>query len=484
MDGRTEANVLSKLPTFALLLATLPVTKLPFTIDASEDARGEFPGAPRLQSFSFAQWKGRWVFIGGRAAGYHSVGGGPAEFLRTDANQDVWVVDTTTHPARTYHVPVASLPESLAPVKDQWTSTGQLYFQDGPKLYICGGYGQDHLGKWLTFPLVSQIDLPGLIDGVMEGRIPASSILFASTPLVQSAGGELVKLADDYFYLVMGHVFTGSYTAFEGRGEHNADEVSQTYLNEIRKLKIAETPGGGLTVRLVQTFRNEAEFHRRDLNVTQILSPKGLGIAAYGGVFTPETQLSYSKPIYFFENSAPTVDSTFEQKMNAYSCARMLMYDPAAETMYTTFFGGISRFWWDPASAAFVENAKVGSKSEATYLDGMQWSDQISTIRTALGGGREETTELVHPRFLPGFLGTGAVFIPAPDVSRAQPGVNIIDFARLPRTKTLVGYIYGGIRAFPYRFPYNKDSTPYNAGTIPTQPSDLILRVYVQAQAH
>jgi hypothetical protein len=41
---------MTKLPTFALLLATLPVTKLPFTIDASEDARAEFPDAPRLQS--------------------------------------------------------------------------------------------------------------------------------------------------------------------------------------------------------------------------------------------------------------------------------------------------------------------------------------------------------------------------------------------------------------------------------------------------
>src|ERR1700686_651501 len=251
---------MTKLPTFALLLATLPVTKLPFTIDASEDASSEFAGAPRLQSFSFAQWKGRWVFIGGRIAGYHSVGGGPAEFLRTDANRDVWGVDTTVRPARTYHVPVESLPESLTAVKDQWTSAGQLYFQDGPKLYICGGYGPDHRGQLLTFPRVSQIDLPLLIDGVMEGRLPASSIMFASSPLVQSAGGELVKLADDYFYLVMGHVFMGSYTAFEGRAEHNAEEVSQTYLSEIRKLKIAGTPGGGLSVRLVQTYRDEAEF--------------------------------------------------------------------------------------------------------------------------------------------------------------------------------------------------------------------------------
>jgi hypothetical protein len=475
---------MTKLPTFALLLATLPVTKLPFAIDASEDARGEFPDAPHLQSFSFAQWQGRWVFIGGRIAGYHSVGGGPAEFLRTDANRDVWVVDTTVKPARTYHVPVAALPERLGPVKDQWTSTGQLYFQDGPKLYICGGYGQDHRGRSLTFSLISQVDLPLLIDGVMRGRLPDSSILFASTPLVQSAGGALVKLTDDYFYLVMGHVFMGSYTAFEGNGEHNAEEVSQTYLNEIRKLKIDVAPGSGLAVRLVQTYRDEAEFHRRDLNVAQMMSPKGLGLAAYGGVFTPETQLSYSKPIYLFENSKPVVDSSFEQKMNAYSCARLLIYDRSSQTMYSTFFGGISRFWWNAAPGSFVENAKIGSKTEATYLDGMQWSDQISTIRKVMAAGREETTEHVQPGFLPGFLGTSAVFIPAPDLARAHPRTSILDFEKLPRAKTLVGYIYGGIRAFPYQFPYNKTSKPYNAGTIPTNPSDLILKVYVQAQQH
>jgi hypothetical protein len=467
---------------FALLLAILPATNLPFTVDASEDASSEFPGAPRVQSFSFGQWNGRWVFIGGRNAGYHGVGGGSADFLRRDANGEVWVVDTTVKPAHTYHVPVAQLPASLSPVKDQWTSTGQLYFQDGAKLYICGGYGQDHLGKWLTFPVISQVDLSELIDGVMHGHLPAASIAFTSTPLVQSAGGELIKLADDCFYLVMGHVFMGSYTAFEGRGGHNSEEVSQVYLNEIRKLRIANGPKGSLTVRLVQTYRDPAVFHRRDLNVAPILSPRGLGLAAYGGVFTPETQLSYSKPIYLFANAPPVVDSSFEQKMNAYECARLPIYDKREQTMYTTFFGGISRFSWDSVVGKFLENPRVGTKTEAVYLDGMQWSDRVSTIRKVMAPGKEETTESVHPSCLPAFLGTGAVFIPAREVARAFPGTSILDYERLRGMKTLVGYIYGGIRAFPYRFPYDKSAGPYNSGAVPTKPSDLILRVYIQAE--
>jgi hypothetical protein len=468
-------------PLLPLFLAALSITKLPFSIDATEDASRDFPGAPHIQSFSFGQWQGRWVFIGGRSAGYHNAGGGPAEFLRKDANRDIWVVDTTVKPARTYHVPVMQLPETLAPVKDQWTSTGQLYYQDGPKLYICGGYGEDHNGKWVTYALISEVDLPELIESVMHGRAP-SAVVFAQSNLVQSAGGELAKLPDGYFYLVMGHSFQGSYTAFEGQGEHDDGNVSQSYLNEIRKLRITLDPKGKLSVELVKSYRDDMEFHRRDLNVTEILSPAGVGLAVYGGVFTPDAQLSYSKPIYLLDGSGPQVDGKFDQKMNAYACPRLLMYDQSAQTMYTTFFGGISRYSWDSSVADFRENPRVGGKTEHVYLDGMQWSDQISTIRKVMAPGKEETSEVVHANLLPGFLGTDAVFIPAPEIERAYPDTAILNLDALRGSKTLVGYIFGGIQAFPYSFPYLKTSKPYNAGAVPTRPSEQILKVYVRRE--
>jgi hypothetical protein len=390
-------------------------------------------------------------------------------------------VDTTVNPARTYHVPVDQLPTALAPLKDQWEATGQLYFQDGSTLYIAGGYGQDRSGKWQTFPLLSRIDLPKLIDGVIHGKLTAQSAKFARSPLVQATGGQLIKLSDGDFYLVMGHTFQGSYTTFEGQNEHNAEPASQTYLNEIRKLRISITPEGAMSVALIHKFEDPDEFHRRDLNVTEILSSKGAGLAAYGGVFTPESQLSYSKPVYLFPDALPVVDSHFEQKMNAYSCATLLLYDKQADTMYTTFFGGISRFAWDVAAEKFIENSKTGSKTEAVYRDGLQWSDQISTIRKVMAAGKEETTEMVHPTPLPGFLGAGAVFIPAPEILRAAPDSSTLDFAPLRGSRTFVGYLYGGIRASPYRFPYNKSAEPYNAGAVPSKSSELILRVYVQA---
>jgi hypothetical protein len=457
------------------IILAYPSERVSFTIDGSEDVARDFPGAPQVQSFAFAQSKGRWIFIGGRLGGYHAVGGGSAEFLRADANQNVWVVDTNVEPARSYHVPVASLPRRLAVITAQWSSTGLLYFQDGDQLYICGGYGQDESGKWSTFDVISRVNVPALIDGVMHGRIPAESISFARSSLVQSAGGGLTKLSDGYFYLVMGHSFLGSYTAFEGRGEKNGPEASQSYLNEIRKLSLKTRPDGAPRVTLIEKFHDDMEFHRRDLNVAQILLPTGLGFAAYGGVFTPETQLNYSKPIYVSSGSRPFIDSTFDQKMNAYASAVLLMYSEAAKTMYTTFFGGISRFSWDSVEGVYHDNAMVGRKTESKYLDGLQWSDQISTIEKNETG----TMEIVHSRPLPAFLGTDAIFIPLPALARAYHDTDILAFDSLTDRRTLVGYVYGGIRAYPYEFPYLKTAPPHNSGAVPSKPSDMILKVYV-----
>src|SRR5438132_13404653 len=75
---------------------------VPFIVDASEDVTSEFPGAPRLQSFAFAQWKGRWIFIGGLTSGYHAVGGGSAEFMPADANRELRVIDVEFLPASLY----------------------------------------------------------------------------------------------------------------------------------------------------------------------------------------------------------------------------------------------------------------------------------------------------------------------------------------------------------------------------------------------
>ncbi|MGC2657451.1 MAG: hypothetical protein WA324_05710, partial [Bryobacteraceae bacterium] len=70
-------------------------------------------------------------------------------------------------------------------------------------------------------------------------------------------------------------------------------------------------------------------------------------------------------------------------------------------------------------------------------------------------------------------------FIPNPNLARAATGTDILDLDAL-ESDAGIGYIYGGIRAYPYRFPYNKTAQPYNSGGVPTKPSDMILKVYLR----
>ncbi|MBC7927164.1 MAG: hypothetical protein H7039_16060, partial [Bryobacteraceae bacterium] len=284
------------------------------------------------------------------------------------------------------------------------------------------------------------------------------------------------RLSDGHFYLVMGHVFNGSYTAFQGQAEKNQRTASQLYLNEIRKLKL--TPAAEVT--LVETYRDESQFHRRDLNVTRFLSPTGSGLAVYGGVFTPDTQLGWTKPVYLTAGGKPFVEQAFDQHMNGYTCATMLLYDSRRQTMYTTFFGGISRYFWDDKAREFKPHQRVGSRSDTVYLDGLQWSDQIATISRLFGAGAEETSEFVQPASLPSFLGSDAIFVPAPELPRAEAGTDILDLKVMAGKRIFAGYLYGGIRASPYRFPYTRTSQPYNSGTVPTKASDLVLKVFLE----
>ena len=123
-----------------------------------------------------------------------------------------------------------------------------------------------------------------------------------------------------------------------------------------------------------------------------------------------------------------------------------------------------------------MKKTRVGSKTESTYLDGLQWSDQISTIQKSDG----DTSEFVHARSLPAHIGAGAVFIPTPELKRVRPGADILAFDAFRETRTFVGYVFGGIRAYPYQFPYLKTAPRYNSGAVPSKPNDLILKIYVE----
>lgn len=453
-----------------------------YTIEAKEDVSGRFPGAPRLHSFVSAEWEGKWLFLAGRIGGYHGVGGGEADFPRATANQRIWVIDPTGGgPARTYSLPVNKLPAGLEPVKEQWMSANLQSVQHGETLYITGGYGITSTGKWITHPILSTVHIPSLVQAVIQqGDLAAAKIRFVESPHVQVSGGELVRLDDGFFYLVGGHVFMGSYLDFQASGERNTATSSQTYTSEIRKLRISDTPGGKLDVKLVEAYR-DPQFRRRDLNVTQVILPDGatLGAVAWGGVFTPE-QSGFTKPVVWSAKQAPAAERGFDQKMSAYSCARIAFYDPDNKRTLTTFFGGISGMLWNTKKATYEPAPRVGEKSEARYMDGLQWINRVTTIAMS-AKGLDEVVE--RNEIMAGYVGTNAVFLPSPELKRIRPDAEIFDLRPLRGKRILAGYLFGGIRAFPKQFPYHDDSQDYQSGNVPTRASELILAVYLTIPA-
>jgi hypothetical protein len=459
------------------LAASTPPHSVPFIIEASEDVSGRFPGAPRLQSFAWAQWDGKWIFIAGRSAGYHGLGGKEADFSRSGSNDKIWIVEpSTTAAARTWSVPLADLPASLNEVKDQWMSSNPAFFQDKDTLYLAGGYGQNSAGLWVTYPIISVVRLPVLIKAISDRRDVSPAITYTRSPLVQTAGGELLKLDDGLFYVVGGHVFTGSYRDFEAAEEKSSPKASQQYTGEIRKLRVTHNGRGPLAVTLVQSYR-DPEFARRDLNASLMIQPDGhtLGAAAYGGVFTKD-QLGFSKPIYWSAAGPPHIAEDYEQKMSGYSCARLAFFDPDSKTMLTTFFGGISRWSWNNDHDEFQAAPRVGAKPETVYFDGLQWIDQITTLVR----GPQETYEVVQPsNRLAAYLGTNAAFLPAPGLERMRADADVFNLRPLRGKRILAGYIYGGIRAFPREFPYRDDSPLYHSGNVPTRSSEMIVAVYI-----
>lgn len=421
-----------------LLAATVSVViaqtddHLPFQIELEEV---QWPSAPTLHSFAFAQSGGKWLFIGGRTNGLHGFFPNTA-FPRESANSDVWVIDPTT--GTSWSASLYTLPTTIT---DPLRSTNMQSYQEGERLYIIGGYGMDTAGrKMVTFTTLTAVDVPGMIDAVVNGTSIASYIHQTTDDRMGVCGGELEKLGD-YFYLAFGHTFSGIYS------RDNTKLFTQEYSNRIRKFKIMEE-GDTPSIIDYSEISDPDEFHRRDLNLVPSIRADGSPrIAAYGGVFRPDRDQPYLHPIYIDETGV-SVDKSYEQVMSQYTCAVLPMADAGSTKMYTTFFGGIS----------LHTRNKISGALEIDTL--MPFVDDVTTMTTDPDGTLQET---VLSTTLPGLLGANAEFIIAPDVPQYENRVVRLD--RL-EGRTLVGHIFGGIKAVI------PNITPSSA-------SDKVFKVYV-----
>ncbi|MFL5766205.1 MAG: T9SS type A sorting domain-containing protein [Bacteroidia bacterium] len=392
-------------------------TMPPFTVSVEPVIAPPLPG---MHSFAFAQSGDKWLFIGGRTNGLHGLNASGA-FSFEYRNDMVTVIDTSTW--NYYTADLNQLPWSIA---DPMRSNNMESIQNGNYLYMMGGYGYDStLNKYATFPVMTAIHVDSMISAVMNATPIASCIRQVTDTNFRVCGGDLGKIGSNY-YLMFGHDFEGAYA------DPPVPIFTQVYGHRIRKFSFTDD---GTTISL-SAFTNDwdtTNYHRRDLNTGPIVNPDGsFGIAAYGGVFRKDSNLPFREPIII--KASGTTIGTYQQVMSQYTCPLMPVYDSATQTMYSTFFGGISLYDFNDTTHLVKRDSLV------------PFINDITTLTTSASGAMQET---VLPVKMPGLLGSNAKYIPA-NISRYSN--EVIRIRDLPNTKILAGYIYGGIRAVQNNF--------------------------------
>lgn len=395
-----------------LLLLLLP----PVAASGQLDIRvREVPaaGLPGVQSYAFATHNGTWLLIGGRLDGLHRRQPW-ATFLPEDNNKNLLVIDP--YARKSWSRPLTDLP---LPMQEQLQATNFNAVQHGDLLYLTGGYGYapsaaDHI----THPYLTIIDVPGTIQAIQSGAPVGPFIRFKQDARMQVTGGQL-GYQDGWFYLMGGQHFKGRYNPM---GPNNGPGFFQAYTNAIRKFQTDQQ--GNITG--YQEWVDSNLLHRRDYNAVPQIFPDGSrGFTMFSGVFRPDADLPWLNSV----DVTPTgfaLREGFNQFLNHYHCARVALHNAQSQTMYTVFFGGISRYTLNP-QGVLVDDPNV------------PFVRTISTVERRQDGSMLE----YQIGQMPALLGAGAEFIPA-----VQEDGGIVHLQALPPgDSVLLGHIFGGIES-------------------------------------
>lgn len=401
---------------------------LPFEVELVERT---FPEMPGLHSFAWAEHDGKWLIVTGRVDGLHPIltAVEPDVFPAEQANHDVWVVDAAAE--QVWSRPLDELGDAIA---DPLRATNAQFHQEGETLYVVGGYGVDSAtGEHVTFPTLTAIDVPGMVEAVTTGGALTPHVRQIEDERLAVTGGELRVFYGEYL-LFGGHRFDGLYT-FGGTG------FTQTYTERIFAFWIDE--GTELSVDEAYVLNDDpAVLHRRDMTVAPSYLRVGTmdggsevteALTMYGGVFQPNTFLPHRTQVHYSWSDVPFYyESDYEQQFAHYTAPALPMWDSEAETMHTTFFGGMAQFVFNEDSLRIEQDVQV------------PFTDDVVTFTNDISEDSPATFETVMPARMPGLLGANAAFVPAPDVPRSAHGV--VDL-RAVQGRTLMGWIVGGIES-------------------------------------
>jgi hypothetical protein len=425
---------------------------------------------PAIHSFSFAEWNGKWIYIGGRMDGLHNFQGGMG-FLKYNRNDSVYVVDPAANTKW-----VSALTTLPAYVREAISASNQEFYQDDSTLYLIGGYGRcDSLLTNITFPTLTAINLNLLVDDVMNGDSVNNAIRQVRDSDIIVTGGQLTKI-DTTYYLIFGHRFDGMYNRITG-----TTLFTQQYSNSIRKFSISDN-GTALSISNFSAETDTDNFHRRDLNLVEQIFPNGdFGFTAFGGVFQKTATLPFLTPIDI-TSTYTQHQASFNQNLNQYETASMPVYDSLNNFMHTIFFGGMSLYTYDTVNHVLVQDTLVPF---------------VKTISKVSRDGAGNLSEYKLPVEMPSLIGSNARFIPDHSISIRHR--SIVDLNSLSGS-TRVGWVINGIESDlpnvsdldpesmsrPNKMVYEVwiDLAPDAVNEMPLSNSILGLNVYPNPAAH
>lgn len=376
-----------------------------------------WPNVPAIHSFACGTHDGKWLFLGGRVNGLHGFHP-PLAFPSNGRNAQAIVFDPVS--GQRWDSPLSVLPDSL---REPLSSSNMQFHQDGDRLYIVGGYGwQISSANFVTFPTLTAVDVPGLMQAVIQGGAIDSHFRQLRDSALAVCGAHLGRI-DSTYLLVFGHRFDGVYDRSDTTGFHR-----QTYTHAIRRFRIADD-GQQLGLVHLPASVDTLRYRRRDYNLVPQIFPDGsLGYTAFSGVFQKGIDLPYFFPVHVHAATDSVVNGFYQHLAN-YHSAVLPIHDAAHQVMSTVFFGGEAMYLPGPGGQ-LVEDSLI------------PFVNTVSVVRFRANG---QADELALPDTLPGLLGSNAQFFPAPGLAAFSPeGVLHLDQLT---GRTLVGYVMGGIES-------------------------------------
>jgi hypothetical protein len=433
-----------------------PEDSLPFTVEV---VQSDFMLPTGVQSFASAMYEGKWLLITGRTTGLHGFDPVPTNFPPNKQSTLVFVIDPVFRRVWTRNLADPSSGLSQKQI-DSLSVTNAQFFQKEKTLYITGGYGVDTAtGAYNTKDTLTAIDLPGLMNWVMQQSAfdPATThIRQISNSLFQITGGAMFQVDDESpMLIVFGQNFDGQY-----HGHSNG-----LYNMQIQRFNLLDD-GQNLSVEVLDPLpaTPDPNYRRRDLNIVPIMELRDYyakpALMAYSGVFTL-TGGAWTVPVTISPDGSsymddPSLPDTFKQSMNVYLSPTLGLYARKTRDMFTIVFGGIT---W-----GYFQDGKFLTDDEKPF------TNQIITIKR--DKHKQQSQYLMNASFPtilseqsnpgnPLLFGASAAFFPNPDIE-CYPN-SVAKFDHLPKEKTLLGYIVGGIQSTLPNTNFDSDSaaSPY-----------------------